>query len=150
FRDLPTGVTLTPAVTADYFHYDADGYTETGAGGAGLRVGAAYADMLDLGIGLRGEWLFRDAGGRIIRPELHTGYKYDVFSGDHIGTRDRFVAGGETFPVNALNPANETFNIGAGVKLYRTTNWNFSAAYDLFLKPDFTAHTAFLRAAYNF
>ncbi len=142
-----TGVILTPVLSADYTHYHANGYTESGAG---LNVSALNEDVLNLGIGGRMSWLLHTADGLQITPDIHARYQYDVLNNDQADVTSTFTAGGGTFATNGLNPSNSTFNIGAGIKLNNTANWSLSAIYDVTAKPDYTENTGLLRASFKF
>lgn len=141
---------LTPIVSADYVHYDSGSYSETGAGGANLHVDNASEDSLNLGIGVRAEWNFKTASNWQVKPDIHASYQYDVLHNDSIDTTSSFAAGGGTFSTNGLNPSNSTFDVGAGVKLYSTNNWDFAASYDYTARTDYNANSGLLRAAYHF
>ena len=145
------GVILTPMVTADYVHYNAESYTETGARGANLHVGSSDENLLNLGIGGRAEWRLRDGTTSLIyKPDIHASYQYDVLRDDHADTSSTFQAGGGTFSTGGLNPSNSTFNVGAGFKLYNAGPWDFSATADYTAKPDYNAYSGMVRAGYKF
>lgn len=60
------------------------------------------------------------------------------------------MAGGSTFEVDGVDPANSAFGIGAGLKFFDTSGWDFTANYDFTFKSEYEAHSGFLRAAYEF
>lgn len=141
---------LTPTLSADYLHYDAQSYTETGAGGASLRVSGADKNLLNLGIGSRLQWTLKTNSGLRLTPEVHANYKYDVLKGDKADTTASFVAGGTTFETRGLDLSNSTFNLGAGMQLYGKQNWDVTVQYDLTLRHNYTANSGILSAAYSF
>lgn len=140
---------LTPQLFSEYVHFSRDSYAETGAGGASLTVGEADQDSLNLGVSLQAEWTYIVANGGRLKPDLHASYKYDVLDGG-ADTTASFVAGGSTFAINGADAADSTFAIGAGLKFYDTSGWDFTANYDYTFKSDYHAHSGFLRAAYEF
>jgi len=142
-------MTLTPTVLADYMYYDAQNYTESGAGGANLHVNQSSYNELNLGAGLKAGWAFKNDDGSWIKPSLHASYRYNVLN-DDIKANTAFAAGGPTFTTNGLNPGRSTFNAGADLKFLATTNWEFSAGYDFTAKSQYTAHSGILRAGYKF
>ena len=150
FKDLPTNMTLTPSLISDYLHYQANGYTENGAGGADLHVGSRAENQLNLGLGLQAEWLFETEDGSKLRPNLHGSYKYDVLNNDAVDTTSSFAAGGGTFTTNGLNPSPSTYDLGTGMKFYNTGNWDFTATYDHTFKADYNSDSGIIRAAYKF
>jgi outer membrane autotransporter protein len=139
---------LTPQLFSEYVNFSRDGYDETGAGGANLSVGDASQNIWNLGISLQAEWTYVVKGGKV-KPDLHASYKYDVL-GDRADTTASFAAGGSTFESQGVDPARSAFAIGAGVKFFDVTGWDFTANYDFNFKDEYSAHSAFFRAAYEF
>ncbi|NCC21779.1 MAG: autotransporter domain-containing protein [Alphaproteobacteria bacterium] len=146
---MDSGMVLTPSVLANYMYYDGDDYTETGAGGASLVVDQDEVSIFELGLGLDASWMFQQADGSYVEPEVRVGYRYDVI-GDEVETTNRFVGGGATFTTEGADPAQSTFNIGGAVTYYAVNNWEFTANYDFEVKEDYDAHAGYLRAAYKF
>jgi outer membrane autotransporter protein len=147
--NVGTNTILTPKALINYQHYDVDGYTERGAGGAGLVVGSESLDILELGVGVDARWDLRQADGSFLQPKLSAGVRHDVI-GDEYATTNRFIATGGSFRTEGFDPAQTTFNVGAGVTYFSTTNWELSAGYDYEFKSDYDAHSGTLRAAYKF
>jgi outer membrane autotransporter protein len=145
------GMTLTPTASVDYLHYDAQTFSETGAGGSDL-VGVNFGnvDMLNLGVGVKAAWLFKNSDGSQVKPDVHAGYKYDVLSNDHVDATASFAAGGGTFTTNGLNPSNSTFDAGADIIFFSTSNWELKGSYDFTWKQDYTANSGHIRATYKF
>lgn len=140
---------LTPKVLVNYQHYDADGYTETGAGTANLITSGESMDLLEVGVGLDARWDFQQADGSFLQPKLGVGVRHDLI-GDEYATTSNFQGGGASFETEGFDPAQTTFNVGAGVTYYSTTNWELSAAYNYDVKSDYDAHSGTLRAGYKF
>lgn len=140
---------LTPQLFSEYVHFSRDSYAETGAGGASLTAGDTSQDILNLGVSLQAEWTYVVANGGRLKPDVHISYKYDVLDGA-ADTTASFVAGGSTFGVNGADAADSTFGVGAGLKFYDASGWDFTANYDYTFKSDYHAHSGFLRAAYEF
>lgn len=140
---------LAPSFLAHWTHYDADGYTETGAGNAGLVVSQDTVNVFELGVGVDATWQYQTASGMEVEPSLHAGYRYDLV-GDEVSTSNRFIGGTTAFAADGADPARSTFNVGAGMKLYTTDNWEFSANYDFEFKSDYDAHSGYLRAGVKF
>jgi outer membrane autotransporter protein len=140
---------LTPQLFSEYVHFHRDGYAETGAGGANLTTGSASQTILNAGISLQAEWTFVMENGGKLKPDLHASYKYDLI-GDSADTFVSFAAGGSTFAVDGVDPARSAFGIGAGVKFFDTSGWDFTANYDYTFKDEYNAHSGFVRAAYEF
>ncbi len=141
--------TIVPKVSANYMHYSADSYTETGAGGANLNVNSDDMNLFELGLGVEASWLNKNSDGSYLKPELRAGVRHDLI-GDEFESNSSFTGGGATFKTDGIDPAQTTFNLGAGVTYYSTTNWDLSADYDFEAKSDYDAHSGVLRAAYKF
>ncbi|MCB9979289.1 MAG: autotransporter domain-containing protein [Rhodospirillales bacterium] len=150
-RDYATdqGLTLSPALLADYTHLSIDDYTETGAGGANLDVNSDSLNILEIGVGVDASWLHQNMDGSYLKPAVHAAYRYDVI-GDNVETTSTFTGGGAAFQTNGMDPARSTFNVGAGLSYMATNNWEFSANYDYEFKSDYGAHSGLVRAAYKF
>lgn len=143
------GLTLTPNVSANYWHYDADGYTETGTG-ALLTVGDSDMDALELGLGLDAKWSMMNEDGSKLEPVVRVGYSYDAI-GDNLEVTSNFVgSAATTFDTEGADPARHTFSVGAGVDFYSADNWQVKADYDFNIKSDYTSHTGMVRAGYRF
>lgn len=140
---------LTPQLFSEYVHFSRDAYTETGAGGANIAAGDASQTILNLGVSLQAEWTFKTTDGGKLQPDIHVSYKYDAV-GDAADTTSTFVAGGSTIGIEGVDPARSAFGVGVGLKFYDTSGWDFMAAYDYAFKDEYEAHSAFLRAAYEF
>lgn len=139
---------LQPNLLANYVHYNPDDYTETGAGGASLVVSNDSSNIFELGGGLSANWKLMHVDGSVLKPEIHIGYRYDLI-GDAVATTSSFTGGGASFETEGADPAQGTFNIGAGVQYYSTDSWELSANYDLTVKSDYTAHAGLVKAAYQ-
>ncbi len=140
---------ITPSVFAHYTHYNPDSYTETGAGGASLRVESESINVLELGVGVDASWEYALDDSSVITPEVRAGYRYDVI-GDSYEATSNFVGGGAGFGTEGADPAKSTFTLGLGMTYYTNDNWKFSVNYDYEFKSDYTSHSGFLRAGYEF
>jgi outer membrane autotransporter protein len=151
-RDYHTGhgtLVLTPKVSADYMHYSADSYTETGAGTANLTVDADSLNMFEIGLGVEAEWDIQNANGTHLMPSIGLGVRHDLI-GDEFEATNKFAGGGSAFKVKGFDPAQTTFDAGLGVKYITDTNWTLSAGYDFEFKSDYSAHAGMVKASYKF
>jgi outer membrane autotransporter protein len=142
-------VTVTPYVEGSLTYYEADDYTETGAGGANLNVDNEGMNKAELGVGARASWDIQNANGSHTKPTLSLGYRYD-FVGDNIQSTSNFVGGGGSFDSQGPDPAQGTLDARGRITYHRTDNWEFTADYHFEYKQDYTAHAAFLRTGYRF
>ncbi len=150
-RDFMTArdTRVTPKFLVNYAHYSADGYTETGAGGANLTVDTDDMDLFEVGVGVDASWTHQNADGSYLQPVLRAGVRHDLIGDEFEGT-NTFTGGGTAFQVQGFDPAQTTFNVGGDLVYYSTTNWELSASYDFELKSDYDSHTGRLKAAYKF
>ncbi|HEY8191845.1 MAG TPA: autotransporter domain-containing protein, partial [Alphaproteobacteria bacterium] len=143
------GFLLQPNLNSRWVHYAADGYSETGAGGAGLRVEESDMDQLTVGAGMNVAWGGEYDDGSYIIPGVHFGYKYDVI-GDSIETTSAFNAGGPSFKTEGAEPVRSTGNVGASLTLISVSGIELKAAYDFEFKSDYEAHSGYIRASARF
>lgn len=141
--------TLTPKLMVNYNYYDADSYRETGAGGAGLNVDQDTNHILEIGAGVDADWMFQQADGSYVKPQVRAGVRYDL-ADDEIEATNRLIGGGNAFKTEGFDPQSLAVDLGAGVTYFSTTNWELTANYDFEYKEDYHSHAGFLRAAYKF
>lgn len=143
------GTTITPHVMGHWTHFNPDGYTETGAGGANLTVDMESMDIAELGIGADASWDLRQSNGAMLRPSMGIGYRYDLV-GDAVQATSSFAAGGAAFASQGPDPAQSAVDLGASLDYLTTDNWQLTVNYNFEYREDFEAHSGFARAAYKF
>ena len=151
-RDYKSGgATITPKLLANYVHYSADDYVETGtAGGALLNVDNDSVNLFEVGVGVDAAWMYQQSNGAYLKPALHAGLRHDLI-GDEVEATGAFQAAPTVvFETQGADPAATTLNLGAGVTYYTTDNWELSAGYDFEVKSDYDSHSGILRAGYKF
>jgi outer membrane autotransporter protein len=132
-----------------YSYYDAQDYTETGAGGANLNVDQDSLSMLEVGAGLETGWDLKSKDGTSFSPELRAGYRYDLI-GDNFNAASNFTGGGGSFNTQGVDPTRGTLSLGGGLTYYTISDWELSANYEFEHKTDYNSNSGFLRAAYQF
>lgn len=143
------GITVTPSVLANYVHYSADTYTETGAGTANLTVDAEDLNVFELGLGVDVSQTHEYADGSAFKPVLSLGVRHDLV-GDEFEANNTFAGGGSAFKVEGFDPAQTTFNAGVAGTYFADENWEVTAEYDYEFKSDYSAHSGLVKAAYKF
>ena len=140
---------LTPKALVRYVRFDADSFTETGAGGASLSVSDTSADILEVGaiVDLRKQFTLDD--GALLSTDVSVGYRYDLI-GEAIETTSSFVGGGPTFVSQGADPDQGTLNLGAGVGYTAPDRWELTLNYDYELRGDTQSHAGNLRLAIPF
>jgi len=150
-RNIHIGnATITPMTMADWAYYKADNYTESGAGGAGLKVSSPSIDYFDVGVGGKASWDITSLSNNShLIPEIHTSYRRDLI-GDSVEATSSFIGGGTVFSTQGARPAQNKFNVGGQIKYYDTDNIELTANYDFDIKEGYTSRMAYVRAAYKF
>lgn len=141
--------TVTPSVMAHWTHYDAEDYTETGAGGANLSVRPESLNIFELGAGLDVQWDITNQDGSRFVPEVRAGYRYD-FIGDRVETSSAFTGGGASFASQGAAPSRHRMNIGASISYHAEEDWSVKAIYDLDYKEDYRSHAVRLESVIKF
>ena len=90
----------------------------------------------------------RDSGA-IILPELRAGYYYDVI-GDPIQKTVSFAGGGSSFLIESPNPSQHRINLGAGVTVKGTGDWDYSLNYSLDMQSQAQNHNLVAKASWKF
>jgi len=143
------GLVLTPTVFAEYVHYSADAYTETGAGTADLRVDYDDADALDLGAGLEAGWDIAQASGAVLSPRVRAGVRHDVIA-DEVAATSTFRGGGPAFRTVGAEPSATTLSAGVEINYRLAESWEVAASYDADWRSDYDAQVGMVRATYKF
>ncbi|MBI1326814.1 MAG: autotransporter domain-containing protein [Alphaproteobacteria bacterium] len=151
-RDYETGYgfKFTPQVLANYVHVSTDSYSETGAGGLSLtNVDVDDVNIFELGVAADLTWDVANNDGSMLQPKLHFGYRYDLI-GDEVEASSTFTGGGAAFNTQGADPAQGTFDVGAGVTYFSNDNWDLRADYNFEAKEDYDAHAGLVRASFKF
>jgi outer membrane autotransporter protein len=114
--------TVTPLAGFEYAHTDIGGYTETGAGGANLKVASQSRDNAKMSIGAKVARTYQGDNNKWT-PDLHLMYGYDVVA-SQVATTASYTGGGSTFTTNGMSPARNSFNLGAGVNVANRKNFD--------------------------
>lgn len=139
---------ITPRAGVRYTHLDTDSFTETGAGGLNLAVDTQDKDALEFAVGTEVAYNIATQNGTLT-PSAHVGYTYDAI-GDDIQTSSNFTGGGASFNTDGADPAQSTFNVGAGLTYYSNANFDLSVNYDAQIKEDYVGHAGYLKAVRKF
>ncbi|MFO1258133.1 MAG: autotransporter outer membrane beta-barrel domain-containing protein [Gammaproteobacteria bacterium] len=139
--------TVIPSVSLRYSHLDIEHYMETGAGGFNLSVQNENLNALFAGFGVKLEYDYVYKGDRIV-PEAHVNAFYD-FIGERQEANSSLFGTGAAFNSKSFYPANDSYEIGAGVNFYTGPNALLSINYDYHFKKDFHANTGFLKIRYE-
>ena len=141
--------TLIPSVNMLYGHHKADDYTETGAGGANLSVQSKGIDIFEIGAEVDAVWKHGFENGRVIEPNIHLGYSYDVLA-EEIVVNSRFTGGGSSFVNEGAEPARHKINLGGGITYQHSDVLTLKAGYNFEYKDDYIGHSSLIKVEYKF
>ena len=133
------GLEIVPLASLEYSHLNIERYDETGAGALNLTVNSQHYDLLQSGVGIKLVYPINDPNGSWT-PEVHFKWLYD-FVGDEQQTTSTFTLGGPLFATHGLEPAQSSFNVGAGFQMLLATNVSMLGNYDFEWKEDFYSHS---------
>ena len=106
-------VTVTPLASLQASHIHVDGYTESGAGAANLRVNSQDYNFIQSGLGVKVERVIQ-SGNSTYSPEMHVKWLHD-FNSTTMAQNAAFTGGGGTFNVQGIAQDRELYNIGGGM-----------------------------------
>lgn len=123
---LNAKTTLTPVAGVNYSYVYVDGYTETGAGAANLKVEDSSEDALVLSIGGRLAHQMND--DTTLTAHLDVGH--DVLA-DQSSVTSTFTGGGASFQTAGIEPASTVVKGGVGMTMQTQSNLEITAGYDI-------------------
>ena len=143
---LTDSVTLTPMATLQYLRADTQGYGETGAGLANLRVNRSGVDALVHEVGARVSGRLETPLGTML-PEARLSWTHDYIAGPIAATGQ--LAGAAFFSTTPrLAPDGARLNL-ASTLLY-SDRLTVRAEYQGDLRSNYQAHTGLVRASLAF
>ncbi len=143
------GATLTPLASLQYTYLDMDSYTETGAGGASLRVNPDAMSTVDAGVGGEASYAIPLSDGGTLKPSVRAKYVYRM-GDDSMATTSQFVGGGTAFDTNGIKADRSSVNLGAGLLLTTVGGTDVSLNYDADIRSSLTGHTGQVKARWAF
>ncbi|MGC3966137.1 MAG: autotransporter outer membrane beta-barrel domain-containing protein [Pirellulales bacterium] len=131
---------LQPFANLQYILLQQDGFTETGAGGAGLTVGSTVNNSLRPGMGLR---LARPmiVGGVMVVPDLHARYAYEMLDVDRLVTANFSGAVGGSFLAGGNQLGRHFGQYGVGLNAAFTRRFGGYLGYDAVTADRTVSHT---------
>lgn len=139
---------ITPSFMAHYSRYNAENYSEKGAGGASLNVKSKLLEIFELGTNLELGWNFK-LGKRTFAPEIRAGYRYNLI-GNRFRTNSSFAGGGASFDTVGARPAKGALTFGGGLIYQVSDLWDVSLNYEYERRQNFHSNSGFVRGAYHF
>jgi outer membrane autotransporter protein len=146
---IQDGITITPKAFVEYVSFNADKYTETGAGGANLTVDTDTADQLNVGTSVEIANSYVNGDGSLLKPSVNVGYKYDTIN-DNVNSTSTFAVGGASFVTKGADQEAGTITAGLGVDYYSTSNYQLTLDYGYENKDSYEGHSGVARASYRF
>ena len=150
YKFTAKNIELTPLASFQYTHLRLNGYTESGAGAADLKVDPQDYDVAQTGLGMKlGYPLDLGAKTGRLTPELKFKWLYD-WVGDAQQSTAAFTGGGGSFGTKGFTPAQSSYDFGAKVTLETVNFITLSLNYDFELKEDFFGHYGVAEVRYRF
>ncbi|MDD5174429.1 MAG: autotransporter outer membrane beta-barrel domain-containing protein [Candidatus Omnitrophica bacterium] len=144
------GIELTPIASFLYSHLRLNGYTESGAGAANLKVDPQDYDIAQTGLGMKiGYPLELKKIDTKVTPEFKFKWFYD-WVGDAQQTTSTFTGGGGSFGTKGFIPAQSSYDFGLKLTVETVNNITLSLSYDLEIKEDYYGHYGYGELRYRF
>ena len=145
---VPLGDTasLTPYAGLRAIHLNNDGYTESGAGSANMRVRRLSVDSFSHEIGVQGAAIFETASGQIA-PSLKLGWTHNYVNGPIPLSA---VLGGVTFTSASARGPRDGAIVGTGLVFTRGDRLRIGVQYDGELRKAFQSHSGTVKLTINF
>jgi len=139
---------IIPLISLFYSHLNVEGYTETGAGNAGLIVKGQDFDTCLGGLGIKlaqdvlfGEWMLQAEGHMIA---------YDDFKHEGIMLTSQFIGAGPSFITSGINAAPTLWDIGGGLTVINSVKgWILSGTFDIEFTDNYWESSGFLKIRYE-
>jgi outer membrane autotransporter protein len=113
--ELDRNLYLTPIASALYSHFEFDDFTESGAGGANLKVDDRDADSLRSRVGANLSYRFTDLKWEPI-PYFYVGWEHE-FLADEDDVDASFATGGNPFTIDTGSRDEDAVFVGFGVNV---------------------------------
>jgi outer membrane autotransporter protein len=131
--------TFEPRIGLDYDHNDQNGFTETGAGAADLRIGGEDRDALRSNLGTRAHAIFDLGGGASVMPELSVAWAHNLID-PAVSIEEQFVAAkNASFRIEGNAPPKDFFLFGAGLSFHPNASDEIIIRYNRALAKDVEA-----------
>ena len=145
-----SGLFITPNAGVNYTYLQEDGYTETGAGNAGLTIDTDDVEVLVLSLGVKFAYPVTTKNEVTWIPEFSLTYAYDTI-GDEVEIDSNFVGvTGAAFITNGANVEQEAIKAGLKVRAFSQGNFSFAAGYDYVDKKDYDSQSLTATVRYDF
>jgi outer membrane autotransporter protein len=154
YHFLANDFTITPLASLQYTHVNVDGYSETNGGDVDLKINSQSYDFLESSLGAKAARPFL-RGDKTYIPEVHARWLHELVNPTLQTTAAFTVAPSATFASPGFSPADDTFNVGAGLTLLScscsTNTWTLEAVYDYYWRNDnYSAQQGMLKFTSHF
>jgi autotransporter-associated beta strand protein len=107
---------LTPIASVQYTHFEFEDFTESGAGGANLKISDRNADSLRSRVGANVSYRITDWGWEPI-PYVYVGWEHDFLHDKEDDIEAAFATGGTPFTIDSGSRDEDAVFVGAGVNM---------------------------------
>ncbi|ARN74235.1 autotransporter domain-containing protein [Oceanicoccus sagamiensis] len=145
-----SGWYITPKSELDYTYLAEDGYTEKGAGNAGLKVDSQSVEVLILGLGVKFAYPITTASETTWIPELSLDYLYD-FIGDEVEIDSNFIGvSGGGFITSGADVEQEMYKASLRLRVFGQGSLSFSGGIDYIEKDEYDSQSIMATMRYDF
>ena len=124
---------VTPYIHANYGYVDVESYSEAGAGALNLNVSDDSSDSLILGTGMK---VNRSVSSNLLLT-ANVGVAYDVLTA-RSNLTSSFSGGGASYTTEGIEPDEFVYNAGFGAKYSLKNGTEFTVAYNVDGRQDYT------------
>jgi len=140
---------LGPFASLQYVYVDEEGFQESGAGSANLRIGGRETDSLVSELGLRVGRTIEVKLGSLV-PELSAAWLYDFDIDDRTITASFTGAPGAPFSIRGQDVERHGATVGAGITLVRENGLSIGLKYNGEFREDYLSHGVIGGIRYDF
>ncbi len=132
---------VTPIASVQYTHFAFDDFTETGAGGANLKIDDRDADSLRSRLGANFSYRITDWNWEPI-PYVYFGWEHDFLHDQEDAIEARFASGGSPFTIDSGSRDEDAVFVGAGVNMLIKHNVSAFFRFEAVIADDSEAKAA--------
>jgi uncharacterized protein with beta-barrel porin domain len=147
--DVYKKLIVEPFCELNYVNMDEDGYEESGAGGANLKIDSTNVESFKSGFGIRLAKLFNLQNGLSVKPEISYRWEHE-FKDDAVSNSASFVSAGSSFTTEGIKPDANHHIFGAGIKAFMGRQLNLYLNYECDRSDSYRSHNGLVGIEINF
>jgi len=146
---MQNDVIFTPTLTLTAAKNSVDSYDESGAGTLNLHVRNDSANFFETRAGAQVKKFYKTKSGEKFAPQFSVSYGYD-FAGNRQKATSNFIGQNLNFTNSGARIAQGSLKIGTGIEFFARNDLSLSANYIFENRNQYSAHSGWLKARYNF